>query len=283
MNAPLNSLQSDFPRGSLDSGSAIGPSAHFEPTENIAKVPALQFTAANKEGRIFLGVVDAEIHKDRLDDGRIERHATGGKAIGVPDDRHVLTVAGSRGGKGRAVIVPNLITYPGSVLAIDPKGDLAALTADWRADVLKQRVIVLDPFGVAGDVSRRHAGSFNPLTILAEGSATLIEDAGLIADALVIPAPGAKDPHWDESAKQFLEGVILHVATSSVYLGRRDLISVYECIMEGGDDLKAEMAENSAADFAVLALASQFFDKAENERSSVLSTLRRHIRFLGYP
>jgi len=31
----------------------------------------------------------------------------------------------------------------------------------------------------------------------------------------------------------------------------------------------------------VLTLASHFFEKADNERSGVLSTLRRHIRFLG--
>jgi type IV secretion system protein VirD4 len=124
--------------------------------------------------------------------------------------------------------------------AIDPKGDLAALTADWRADMLGQKVFVLDPFGTAGAATDRHAGQFNPLSILSEGRSNLIEDAGLIADALAIPAPGAKDPHWDESAKQFLEGVILHVATSPAYAEKRDLISVYECLMEAGDELKDE-------------------------------------------
>jgi len=275
-------LQSDLPRGSVDNGAGIGPSAAFETSSNVAQTSSLQFQLPNPEGRIFLGVIDADIQKSRLPDGRIERYALLGHAIGVPDDRHIITIAGSRSGKGRSAIVPNLITYPGSVLAIDPKGDLAALTADWRALMLGQRVIVLDPFGVAGSVSSRYGGGFNPLSILTEDSATLLEDAGLIADSIVLPAPGAKDPHWDESAKQFLEGVILHVATSPAYAGRRDLVSVYDCLMDGGDELRNEMAENAAADFAVVTLASNFFDKAENERSSVLSTLRRHIRFLGY-
>jgi type IV secretion system protein VirD4 len=167
-------LQSDFPRGANDVGVFIGPSAAFETNDNISKTASLQFQHPNKEGRIFLGVIDATVNKDRLPDGRIERHALGGHAVGVPDDRHIITIAGSRAGKGRSVIVPNLITYPGSVLAIDPKGDLAALTADWRADVLGQKVIVLDPFGVAGEVAERHAGSFNPLSILSRDSTTLI-------------------------------------------------------------------------------------------------------------
>jgi type IV secretion system protein VirD4 len=275
------SLQADFPRGT-DQGSSIGPSAGFESSANIAQTSSLQFDPANKDGRLFLGVIGAEIHKQRLADGRVERHALGGQVIGVPDDRHIITIAGSRAGKGRSVLIPNLITYPGSILAIDPKGDLASLTADWRADMLGQKVVVLDPFGVAGDISERHGGAFNPLSILNEDSPTLIEDAGLIADSLVVPSPGAKDPHWDESAKQFLEGVILHVATSPAYAGKRDLVSVYHATMDCGDDLKNAMAENSAADFAVLELASNFFDKGDVERSGVLSSLRRHTRFLGY-
>ena len=48
--------------------------------------------------------------------------------IGWKDDRHALTVAGTRAGKGASLIVPNLLLYPGSVLAIDPKGELARIT-----------------------------------------------------------------------------------------------------------------------------------------------------------
>lgn len=275
-------LHTGLPRGTAENAHAVGPSARFAPGSVLAKAESLRFRDKNVEGSIFLGVLGARIEQDRLPDGRVERHALGGIAVGLPDDRHLLTIAGSRSGKGRSAIVPNLITYPGSVLAIDPKGDLAALTADWRADILGQNVAVLDPFGVAGGVSQRHGGAFNPLTILREDSPSLIEDAGLIADALVMPAPGTKDPHWDESARQFLEGVILHVATSPIYAGRRDLISVYECLMEDTDRLEGEMADNGGADFAVITLGNQFFDRADNERSAVLSSLRRHIRFLGY-
>jgi len=275
-------LQADLPRGSLDNGCSFGPSASFQSSGDITQTSSLQFCVPNEEGRIFIGTIDANIHSNRLLDGRMERYALGGHLIGVPDDRHIITIAGSRSGKGRSTIVPNLITYPGSVLVIDPKGDLAALTADWRADQLKQKVFVLDPFSVARGTAARHGACFNPLTILHEDSTTLIEDAGLIADALVIPAPEAKDPHWDESAKQFLEGVILHVATSPAYIGRRDLTTVYDCIMEGSDDLKNEMLENSAADFAVQVIAIQHFERGDNERNSVMSSLRRHVRFLGY-
>lgn len=274
-------LHENFPRGS-SSGSSAGPSARFQTSESLAKTPSLQFQPINQEGRLFLGIVGGVSQESRLSDGRMFRHVIGGTPIGVLDDRHIITIAGSRSGKGRSGIIPNLITYPGSILAIDPKGDLASFTADWRADKLGHKVVVLDPFETAGDVTQRHGGSFNPLSILTEDSLTLIEDAGLISDAVIVSSPDSKDPHWDESAKQFLEGVILHVATFHKYVGQRNLVTVYELLMGSSKDLKEEMEVNSGADFAVMTLAAQFYDKAENERSSVLSTLRRHIRFLGY-
>lgn len=52
--------------------------------------------------------------------------------IGLNDDRHVMTIAGSRAGKGVSLIVPNLIFYEGSALAVDPKGENATITAGRR-------------------------------------------------------------------------------------------------------------------------------------------------------
>lgn len=52
-----------------------------------------------------------------------------GHLIGLEDDRHIITVAGSRSGKGVSMIIPNLLFYRGSVLVIDPKGELASITA----------------------------------------------------------------------------------------------------------------------------------------------------------
>ena len=42
--------------------------------------------------------------------GTVER-----RVLGRDDDRHVVTVAGSRAGKSSTVLIPNLLRYPGSV------------------------------------------------------------------------------------------------------------------------------------------------------------------------
>src|SRR5271157_2948302 len=46
-----------------------------------------------------------------------------GRYVGHDDDRHILTVAGSRAGKGVSLIVPNLIFWRGSCILIDCKGE----------------------------------------------------------------------------------------------------------------------------------------------------------------
>ena len=124
----------------------------------------------------------------------------GGRLVGWKDDRHQLTISGSRGGKGVSLILPNLIFYEGSVFCVDPKGENAAITAGRRGKGtrkggpgLGQDVYVLDPFGVSGVPS----SSFNPLSELDTESADLIEDAGMFAEAL-ITHPDSGERHWTE-------------------------------------------------------------------------------------
>lgn len=211
--------------------------------------------------------------------------AVGDVFIGVDDDRHMLTVAGSRAGKGRSCIIPNLLHYTGSVLVIDPKGENANKTA-MRRHELGQDVFVLDPFQRCEAQCKAFQASFNPMRLLQADSPTLIDDAALIADALVIPSGG--DAHWDDSAKSVIEGILLHVATAPQYSGRRDLISVYDALMTGEvfetlgemDGLEAAMMSNYEADGAVMSAAISLFSKTDKERDSVISVARKHLTFL---
>ena len=233
--------------------------------------------------------VDGEIKTDA--DGR--RHVVGGHAVGVDDDRHVCTFAGSRSGKGRSAILPNMLHYPGSVLATDPKGELATVTATRRAS-MGQDVHVLDPFAVAGGAAVHFRAGFNPIEAMRLGD-DLVADAAMIADALVVAA--GKEAHWDDSAKAFIEGVILHLKTWDDYKGRRSLVTLRELIGQGAEDptltrgsagqarysldaLCAEMRENESAGGVVQSAAADFFDRPTNEKGSVLSTARRHLKFI---
>jgi len=136
----------------------------------------------------------------------------GGRLIGDPDrrhlpqgsgdDRHIVTIAGSRAGKPRTVLAPNLRRYPGSVVVIDPKGELVRDTAADRRKL--GEVFVLDPFGITGETS----ASFNPFQELIQSSAEAVTaDAALVADALIIDS---REAHWTDAAKNLIRGLLLH-------------------------------------------------------------------------
>ncbi len=68
-----------------------------------------------------------------------------GYLIGMGGDKPLLTAASARSGKTSTVLKPTLLTYPGSMVVLDPKGELAAATAEHRRKHLKQDVFVVDP------------------------------------------------------------------------------------------------------------------------------------------
>lgn len=290
-------LLDDLPRGVRSRGltDQKAPLSAWLDPQGLAQSDVLRFDP----GKIFLGVVGGKV----LDDGR-ERHVTGGVPLGIGDDRHAVLCAGSRAGKGRSCLIPTLLEYAGSVLALDPKGELANVTARRRAE-LGQRVCIVDPFLVTSERLSPYRTSFNPMALLAPDSPRLIVDAGLIADAIIVGSAQA-DPHWDESARNLVEGIILHVATYPSYEGRRNLVTVrdvlkraFDKVQELPDDfegdppprMRAEMIHNAALNeddnpdlaAALEGAARDFYDKADRERASVLSVALRNTKFLDYP
>jgi type IV secretion system protein VirD4 len=277
----------DIPRGLSSrylSEQAV-PQARWQSPDVILDRRALAYDPDNPGRKILVG-------------------AFGDKLIGIDDNRHILTVAGNRSGKS-VMLIANLLNYRGSVLAIDPKAELANITAERRA-ALGQKVIVLDPFNRASDRLVCYRKAYNPNAVLTSDNPTIIEDAGLIADGLVITEPGNKEPHWDESAKNFIEGLCLHVATDPVYEGDRTLVTVRELIKHAltkipfHDDNDEEprfvvieqmlknvrrlQKDRATYDIgaAIEGAALDFYEKSDRERSAVLSTARRHTKLLDY-
>lgn len=225
------------------------------------------------------------------------------RAFYTDDDRHVLTIAGSRAGKGRSLILPNLLAYPGSVVCIDPKGENAAVTARYRHDVLGQNVVILDPFDVLKDVAgvAEFRGRFNPFEWITLGSREAIDDVSALADAMIV-RDNEKDPHWNESARAFLKGVMLTLmdllppyaidpatgdATPNWTLSDVRKLASMGMPPPGKpheprslDGLLDTMTALEGFDGAIAAAGYLVRQMGENERGGVLSNLRRHTEFL---
>ena len=182
----------------------------------------------------------------------------------------MVTVAGSRAGKGRSAIIPNLCLWPSSCVVMDPKGENATVTADVRARRPGHLVRVLDPLEVAKLDDPGLRTTFNPLDLIVASRDDAIDLAAAIGDALMV-AGDDRDVHWTESARQIIEGLILHVAADkrekNRTLGRvRQLLIV-------GDEVSAEFftamnRDQAAADARTKALAAGKSDDEAEARAT---------------
>jgi type IV secretion system protein VirD4 len=195
-------------------------------------------------------------------------------------DRHLLTIAPNRSGKGRGCIIPTLLTFAGSCVVNDPKGELAAVTARRRRE-LGQSVRVLNPFRELG----LPTDNLNPLDFMDPHGEDLREQADAIADMLVVVNAGDKDAHWSDEARALISGLVLHVVTSEP-LERRHLPRVRELLTDDQDGwfgtLHA-MQQSTAAGGLVRRAANRFLQKSADEASGVISTAHRHTEILDEP
>ena len=214
----------------------------------------------------------ADINKARLLRDR-------GVVLGLYGDRylrhegpeHVLAVAPTRSGKGVGLVLPTLLTWPGSAVIHDIKGENWELTSGWRARF--SHCLLFDPTNPA-------SARFNPLLEVRKGPHE-VRDVQNIADILVDPE-GTRDrrDHWDKTAHTLLTGAILHVlyAEGEKTLARvatfladpsRSIVRTLR-IMLTTNHLGTEDAPQVHP--AVASIARELLNKSENERSGVVST-----------
>lgn len=200
-------------------------------------------------------------------------------------DRHLLTVAPTRSGKGVSAIVPNLLTYTGSVVVIDPKGENAMITADRRGrgtdtiPGLGQNVYVVDPWQITGIEPAR----FNPLDWLKPDDPDLSENTMMLADSMVVES-NSKDPFWDEEAKALLMGLLLYVALDKNEAECRTLGRVRDLIVLPKDDFMDLLVRMAGSKNPIVSSTAARTEGKEDElRASVVASLQAHTHFLDSP
>ncbi|MGE5562095.1 MAG: conjugal transfer protein TraG [Bacillota bacterium] len=190
---------------------------------------------------------------------------------------HVIAIAPTRSGKGVGLIVPTLLSWAGSAIIHDIKGENWALTAGWRSRF--SHCLLFDP-------TDARSACYNPLLEVRRGESE-VRDVQNIADILVDPE-GALERrnHWEKTSHALLVGAILHVlyAEEEKTLARvASFLSDPKRSFEA--TLTAMMATNhlGTADSprvhpVVASAARELLNKSDNERSGVLSTA---MSFLG--
>jgi type IV secretion system protein VirD4 len=187
---------------------------------------------------------------------------------------HVLCFAPTRSGKGVGLVVPTLLTWPGSAIVHDIKGENWGLTAGWRAQF--GRVLLFDPTNI-------NSTAYNPLLEVRRGEWE-VRDVQNIADVLVDPEGALeKRNHWEKTSHSLLVGAILHVLYAEpdkTLAGVASFLSDPKRPIE--KTLRAMMTTPHLGEKrvhpVVASAARELLNKSENERSGVLSTA---MSFLG--
>jgi len=129
-----------------------------------------------------------------------------GRALRYPGVGHLLTVAATRTGKGATLLINALLSWNGSCICIDPKGELAAVTAKARSRF--GDVLILNPFGMLPNaLSGLRQVRFNPMDILDPSSSDFHVMADKLAAALVWDE-GREGMHFTTAARTLVSGVI---------------------------------------------------------------------------
>ncbi|VVT24734.1 conjugal transfer protein TraG [Rhizobium sp. EC-SD404] len=186
---------------------------------------------------------------------------------------HVLCFAPTRSGKGVGLVVPSLLTWPGSAIVHDIKGENWQLTAGWRSRF--SRVLLFDPTDPV-------SAAYNPLLEVRRGDSE-VRDVQNVADILVDPEGQLeRRNHWEKTSHSLLVGAILHVLYAEP---DKTLAGVAAFLSDPKGPIEATLAAMIRTPHlgdrphpVVAQAARELLNKSENERSGVLSTA---MSFLG--
>ena len=190
---------------------------------------------------------------------------------------HVMAFAPTRSGKGVGLVVPTLLSWTGSAVIHDIKGENWQLTAGWRSRF--SHCLLFDP-------TNAMSARYNPLLEVRRGEHE-VRDVQNIADILVDPE-GALERrnHWEKTSHSLLVGAILHI----LYADEQKTLARVATFLSDPErpfasTLRAMMttnhlgtAETPRVHPVVASAAREVLNKSENERSGVLSTA---MSFLG--
>ena len=187
---------------------------------------------------------------------------------------HVLCFAPTRSGKGVGLVIPSLLTWAGSAIVHDIKGENWTLTAGFRARI--GRVLLFDPTNAA-------SAGYNPLLEVRKGEWE-VRDVQNVADVLVDPEGSLeRRNHWEKTSHALLVGAILHVLYAEP---DKTLAGVAAFLSDPRRPIEATLAAmmstrhlgEAGVHPVVASAARELLNKSENERSGVLSTA---MSFLG--
>lgn len=214
--------------------------------------------------------------------------------VGLSDDRHVFMVAGTRSGKGLTVGIPAALTWEGPLFAIDPKGEMASITALRRASAddargtgtsvrhfIGQKVGILDPLHQVRGPARAFRVDYNPLADIDMSKGGGVRAIHSLAGSIITPEEGT-GKHFAETAETIVAGIVEAVKLKEPP-ERQTLPQVRAVLLSGYDALLGYLEGVETAAGLAREAAAVVDEVGTDEWGSHRSTLSRNLKWLAEP
>lgn len=235
---------------------------------------------------------DASVHgdahwADKKEVGRAGMESTRGLLMGqhpykknkflitdIHDYQHTLLFAPTGSGKGVGFAIPNCVFWEESLICHDIKLENFETSAGWRETFLKQKVFCWVPADVNGT-----SHCYNPMEWISNKPGQMVDDVQKLANILL-----PKQEFWTNEARTLLVGIILYLLADPAK--PKTFGEVVRTIRSDDFAYLVAVGLDTYGDtihpIGYMNLAA-FLQKADKERSGVVSTLNSGLELWGNP
>ena len=192
----------------------------------------------------------------------------------IHDYQHTLLFAPTGSGKGVGFAIPNCVFWEESLICHDIKLENFETSAGWRETHLKQKVFCWVPADVNGT-----SHCYNPMEWISDKPGQMVDDVQKLANILL-----PKQEFWTNEARTLLVGIILYLIADPEK--PKTFGEVVRTIRSDDFSYICAVALDTLGDIihpiGYMNLAA-FLQKADKERSGVVSTLNSGLELWGNP
>nr|WP_321257941.1 type IV secretory system conjugative DNA transfer family protein [uncultured Pseudodesulfovibrio sp.] len=193
------------------------------------------------------------------------------------NNAHPVVVGSTGSHKTTAIVIPNILWKQRTFVAVDPKGEIAKVVGPYLRSCGFE-IVNFDPYQV-GSLS---PDAFDPVAFLDPSDPEFADKINQIVEALLLHSSDG-NPHWVNSARNLLAGVIAYVVESDNEAS--SLIRAHE-IVQGGISVVCAVANSLLGAKNTNSLAwrklARYVELTPDNREaqSILSTLLTQLQFL---
>jgi type IV secretion system protein VirD4 len=200
-----------------------------------------------------------------------------GRTIRIPGMESALLAASTGSGKTSSIAVPNLLEHSGSTIVNDIKGELYALTANYRKQHFNSQCYCFNPMREEG------AGDFyNPFFYVSNSPDKRIDDLFIMSEAL-IPETKLGEGFWYQSSRELF--LLLSLFLLEIR-GKATLSDVYDLSKEASLPmyLLTEIQNSGSAPSALLMQNYTALSEAdEKTQRNIVKDFQSRLVFMMSP